>query len=346
MDLTVKKIDILNIGLMVISLIAAFLLPFWLFLFSYAVLGPLHYLTEIGWLNKKRYFTTGRFDFLPLIIVAVVWAALYLFVELFIGLPNELKEDWLGANWFERVSSLQDKLPNLLLAALIGSVVMTFVKSWWIKLLALAAGFLMGVLFNYLDLTIYSHLIGALLPTLIHVFVFTGIFMLYGAVRSKSPYGFAGVGLLAICGICCFAIPSAATAADFGDAVDTYRASNFYSINAIILNFDQPQPWDYSNSSLFNEFGVQIQRFIAFAYTYHYLNWFSKTSIIGWHKISRLNIVASLIIWVGSVALYIYDYSIGLKVLLFLSILHVILEFPLNAHSFVGIFKGIFSKTR
>src|SRR6185369_6487797 len=30
-----------------------------------------------------------------------------------------------------------------------------------------------------------------------------------------------------------------------------------------------------------------IGRFLGFAYTYHYLNWFSKTGIIGWHRIGR-----------------------------------------------------------
>jgi hypothetical protein len=57
--MTVKQLDILNIGLMALSCMAAFLVPFELFLFSYAVLGPLHYLTEIGWLHKRNYFATG-----------------------------------------------------------------------------------------------------------------------------------------------------------------------------------------------------------------------------------------------------------------------------------------------
>ena len=30
--------------------------PFKLFLFSYAFLGPLHYLTEINWLSENNYF--------------------------------------------------------------------------------------------------------------------------------------------------------------------------------------------------------------------------------------------------------------------------------------------------
>jgi len=110
------------------------------------------------------------------------------------------------------------------------------------------------------------------------------------------------------------------------------------------MNFNQPTPWNIANDSLFNDFGIQLQRFIAFAYTYHYLNWFSKTSIIGWHKTSKIHLIFTAVIWVLSVSLYVYDYTVGLKVLLFLSILHVVLEFPLNAHSFVGVFWHVIRK--
>ena len=97
---------------------------------------------------------------------------------------------------------------------------------------------------------------------------------------------------------------------------------------------------DKTNFSLVNEIGIKVQAFIAFAYTYHYLNWFSKTSIIGWHKVSYKWLALCAIIWITSVALYYINYELGLATLFFLSILHVFLEFPLNAVSL----KGIFSK--
>ena len=31
----------------------------------------------------------------------------------------------------------------------------------------------------------------------------------------------------------------------------------------------------------------KVQAFLAFAYTYHYLNWFSKTLIIKWHQVAK-----------------------------------------------------------
>ena len=66
------QIHYANIGLMIVSAILAFILPFELFLFSYAVLGPLHYLTEIGWLHKKNYYTKGKYDFVFLTILCAL----------------------------------------------------------------------------------------------------------------------------------------------------------------------------------------------------------------------------------------------------------------------------------
>src|SRR2546430_5445042 len=45
---------------MVGSCLLAYAFPFELFLFSYAVLGPLHYLTEISWLHDRKYFVQAR----------------------------------------------------------------------------------------------------------------------------------------------------------------------------------------------------------------------------------------------------------------------------------------------
>ena len=42
------RLNYLNIGLMAASCAVAWFLPFELFLLAYAVLGPLHYLTEIS----------------------------------------------------------------------------------------------------------------------------------------------------------------------------------------------------------------------------------------------------------------------------------------------------------
>src|SRR5277367_585789 len=74
------RINYLNIGLMLISCVVALYIPFELFLFAYAVLGPAHYLTEISWLHKRGYFTRGKHDFLllgglaVLLFVSAAWS--------------------------------------------------------------------------------------------------------------------------------------------------------------------------------------------------------------------------------------------------------------------------------
>ncbi|MFN3940014.1 MAG: hypothetical protein ACK4IY_05470, partial [Chitinophagales bacterium] len=84
----------------------------------------------------------------------------------------------------------------------------------------------------------------------------------------------------------------------------------------------------------FSNTGILITRFIAYAYTYHYLNWFSKTSIIKWHDVPKQQLFIILTLWVLSVVLYASNYYTGLMALYFLSFLHVVLEFPLNFQSF------------
>ena len=56
-----RKVDLLNIGLILLSLLAAFWMPFGVFLFSYAILGPLHYMTEINWLDERSYFSKSKY---------------------------------------------------------------------------------------------------------------------------------------------------------------------------------------------------------------------------------------------------------------------------------------------
>jgi hypothetical protein len=87
--------------------------------------------------------------------------------------------------------------------------------------------------------------------------------------------------------------------------------------------------------------GVLLQRFIAFAYLYHYLNWFSKTEIIRWHQVPKTRFIAVIVLYIIAITTYIIDYALGLQVLFFLSFCHVLLEFPLNWVSITGIFSEL-----
>ena len=95
----------------------------------------------------------------------------------------------------------------------------------------------------------------------------------------------------------------------------------------------------YASIVYHSTIGIMLMRFIAFAYLYHYLNWFSKTEIIRWHQVPKLRFAAVILLWIVASVFYAYDYSLGLSLLFFLSFSHVLLEFPLNIISIVGIGK-------
>jgi len=71
------------------------------------------------------------------------------------------------------------------------------------------------------------------------------------------------------------------------------------------------------------------------------LNWFSKTSIIRWHEVPRTRAVAIVALWLGGMALYAINYQHGFAAFYVLSVLHVLLEFPLNHQTFVGIARAL-----
>ena len=307
-----KQIDLANIGLMLFSCVAAFVIPFELFLFSYAVLGPLHYLTEITWLHKRDYFTNGKFDYVWLIALCVV---LFLLNFVFTGNPD-------AANF----------LIYLAFASALGFII--FKDILWKIVFVLVAGFLGGLI---LKAPMFFFLFAIFLPTLIHVFVFTGLFILLGALKNKSATGIASLVVFVACATSFFVLYphfSFYTVSDY--AQKTLIDSGFAMVNQSFIHIFKLGATARENVFASN-IGFGIMRFIAFAYTYHYLNWFSKTSVIKWHLIPKKWLASVVVLWLASIGLYAYDYKTGLIALYFLSMLHVFLEFPLNYRSFIGI---------
>ncbi len=70
---TNEGINYTNIILMALSLVFSVLLPFETFLFVYAVLGPLHYLTEISWLEKRSFFVTNKKDVILFLVCGILF---------------------------------------------------------------------------------------------------------------------------------------------------------------------------------------------------------------------------------------------------------------------------------
>lgn len=315
-----KHIDLINIGLIFISLLIAFKLPFHLFLFSYAVLGPLHYLTEINWLKGNNYFSP----------INKKWSYFFVVISLLIALPSLIDLFFpiaqVNPNGF--IFYLRKINVPLIFIAFFSAIGFTYIK----KISHIIGLVLIGILLSIflLKMKLWVILFGVFLPTLIHVYLFTLFFMLYGAIKSKSTYGYLGV----ICMILCIVIIASSKINPKNYIIPQETITTFFSSNmqfvlgtiADILGIKDGK----NVASIFNSGVIKAQIFIAFAYTYHYLNWFSKTSIIKWHQITKKEGITILGLWAISLILYMYDYKTGFVLLMFLSYLHVLLEFPLN----------------
>lgn len=297
---------------MLVATLAAFAVPFELFLFAYAVLGPLHYLTEISWLHKRQYFGSSKYDYIPLIAIGVV---LLLFVFVF-------KEQSMFIN-------------VLIFVAFFYALGMVLIKDTLAKIAFIAVGVVAGAIMQQAQPFIL--LFGVFLPTLIHVFVFTGLFILYGALKSKSTTGLLSIGVFVLCALSFFVYKPVFPFYQVTEyAQNALVQSGFIQLNKNLIELFKLG--EFTRETVFESgIGLSIMRFIAFAYTYHYLNWFSKTNVIKWHDVPRPWLLAVVVMWVASVGLYAYDYRTGLLALYFLSMLHVFLEFPLNYRSMIGI---------
>ena len=471
------QINYLNIGLMFVSAALAYFMPFETFLFAYAFLGPLHYLTEISWLHDRQYFAKGKYDFTFLLFIGVA-LSIAAFANDFEFLNFELYPPLVDAKidfvkWYYSMSfgdifimlalfsailfvlfkDLKIKIASILvmyiivyfsfnldldllgifiLMALFSALLFLFVKNLYIKIACIALIYI-GIYFAYsgadmrgadwfgLDTESLSQdeildakseknqfknssvifALTSLVPTLIHVYVFTGLFMLFGALKSRSKTGLLSiVFFITIPIILVFSLPVKkegnhlsiyGTEAYYADGTGFFNTNisilrhfeltpnmtnkdyldNFVkdstekeqlsfmwkdSLNKDFIIQNQEHPYymkaialaDAKNGSqkdnwwslvFFSEIGIMLMRFIAFAYLYHYLNWFSKTEVIRWHKVPKVRFIGVISLWLISCGLYAYDYAIGLSFLFFLSFTHVLLEFPLNVTSVIGIGK-------
>ena len=330
-----RAINILNAGLIVFSLLLACIIPFELFLFSYAVLGPLHYLTEINWLNDRNYFVKSK----RYVIILVAFAAL-LSLPFLLHLPllHSLKQTALGS----RILYYSQKMSGyMVFISLIFSIGLIYFKKWQhVGLYFVFASLLSFIVIKYLP--VYALFLAMFIPTLIHVYLFTLLFMIYGTLNDKGQSGWLAIILLLLCPFVVMLLPVDAANYVVSEPVQsTYTANNFNRVKYGIAGFLHLKERNAS-FDLGSVAGIKIQVFLAFAYTYHYLNWFSKTSIIGWGKnLQRNKVLIILGFWILSMGLYYYNFRTGLLALFFLSLLHVFLEFPLNIHSVKGIFYSL-----
>jgi hypothetical protein len=161
--------------------------------------------------------------------------------------------------------------------------------------------------------------IGILIPTLIHVSLFTLIFMVLGAYRSGSRVQAALVViyLLAIAAILLLPPTAEIRIASFARVGQDYFGNvgpalgRLFGIPGLVLD-------------------TRLTSLLAFVYTYHYLNWFIKADVIRWAEVPKARLATMIAASAASTALYFYDYAFGFTFLLALSLIHILLEFPLN----------------
>jgi hypothetical protein len=300
----VDRINYLNILLMVASIVIASYVPFETFVVAYAVMGPLHYLTEISWLHDRDYFTSGPRDWIWLLGAAIVAA--------------------IGAIF---PSPTTNSLAGFAMGALfVITAGMVLARSGMRKFGVLGLGVIVGAL------TTLWHplfiLLTAFLPTLVHVYLFTGLFILYGAVKGRSFSGTLSLVVFLAAPLICVLVmttPSGYAPSEYIlDAASPFDSLGAYTLHILGIQVTQDS-W------------LAFMRVMGFAYSYHYLNWFSKTRIINWHAVPRRRLYLIGAVYLSALALYGYDYRVGFMALMTLSFAHVMLELPLNYRTIAGL---------
>ncbi|MCK1276758.1 hypothetical protein IVB46_16160 [Bradyrhizobium sp. 61] len=282
--------DAIHLGLMLLAFAASYLVPFELLLLAYVVLGPAHYFTEISWLHDRSYYLPHRGIAAVLAIVAVVAVLID-------------NASWFGfAMW-----------GALVVCAMLAATT-SAIESMLLFMVAIALSAIMYSSGSSLAV------IGILIPTLIHVSLFTLIFMVLGAHRSGSRVQAALVVVYLIAVATILLLPPTAE----------IRIPSFARVGQDYFGNVGP--------ALGRLFGVpglvldtRLTSLLAFVYTYHYLNWFIKADVIRWTEVPKARLAAMAAASAASTALYFYDYAFGFTFLLALSLIHILLEFPLDS---------------
>jgi hypothetical protein len=241
-------------------------------------------------------------------------------------------------NWAARTAYYLSKSSDeILLSAIVITIGLIYFKKTKHLLLFLIPA-LIATFYTLNYFPNFALFIAIFVPTIIHVYFFTLLFMIYGTLNSKSKPGIIAILLVLVAPL--IIIVSNISPSEYlplkENLVNSYNSTSFGNLNFDIAKFFVPA--QEAKFNILSGTGFKIQIFVAFAFTYHYLNWFSKTSIIGWNKnLTKTKLITIITIWILSIILYLYNYRVGYIALLFLSLVHVFLEFPLNITSIKGI---------
>lgn len=296
--------------LVLLSLAFAWLLPMDGLFLSYAILGPAHYLTQINWLHERQYFVSDKKLRIAFIGLLAVGAVITLIPSVHTLLFKPLIA---GTFLFAAViaTGLSQKLHVAILLPLCLVFGTAIVQS------------------NYVAI-----FVGTLLLTIVHVAFFTLCFVLSGVRKNGGMAGKVTIGLWIAATALLFLYPPELRMIWPETVAQGY---GYFKTTLVALGADTTASATDAHNGWSSAFA-----FLAFAYTYHYLNWFSKTELLKWHLVSRQKITAMVIIYVGLILLYAHSFTSGILGSLFLATLHIVAEFPLD----MIVVKSLFSRNK
>lgn len=280
----VAVIAILNLLALFVACVSGHLAPAGTLVVAYAVLGPVHYLTEISWLHDRGYLVPRP----RLLVVATVACVLTGFAA-----PG-----WIG--------------PATMAVA--GGCVACGLGAGRVRIVfAAAAAAALSAIGLHMG---WGWVVAALLlvPTLIHVFGMTALFVVAGAVRSRARGDWAVAAGLAVGAASFVLLP----VVDLTGGGLLGAASGAFGPMLASVGVSAVDAAD------------RLLGFMGFAYAFHYLNWFIKARTIGWSRMAPERMLVLACVWGVVAAAYAIDVGLGLVVSLPLSFAHVLLEFPLD----------------
>lgn len=278
--------------------LAAAAWPLETFLLAFCVLGPAHYLTELEWLAERRFFTTAAAA-RGLGALSLLGAALATALEAGV-VPDSSR--WpaqvvalavLGAALGVLVRPERPLLP----AALSASGVVVLAGTSWAKAVFV--------------------LLGVLLPTVLHVAGGTLLFLLSGSLR-RGDLG-DRVALVVMLGASAWLLASPSPVVASAEVTQRYQ-----------------EGFGWLDAQLAELTGLArpaLVRWLAFAYTWHFLNWFGKLGTT-WRPRRWPLLLGG---WALAVTLYAVNPTWGFWFVAWPNLAHVLLELPLNLRTARGL---------
>jgi hypothetical protein len=334
--MTTKQIDYLNIGLMLLTTALAFVWPLEQLFFANLLLAPVHYLTELAWLERRNFFVERRRDIVVLFVIGGFWFVSFVLIQLKnYPAAHEWYQGLRGYFFFPLLDLIRISNASFMFMAFVYAFCLVIKDLRW-QLVVIASFALVSLLAEPIVL-----FLGVVLGSVIHTYFFTGAFILSGALKNRSVPGLVSVGIFLLCGLSFMAsefFPQQFSGLDF------YWQRNMGNASTVRLVVDNLVGALYTGEAPLtdellttSQLGVAVVRFLSFMYAYHYLNWFSKTTVIKWHQIDRrATVVVSLLVLLAFLA-YMVNKVFYFFVIALYSNYHSVMEFPLNYRSFVAI---------